>query len=555
MKKFLLYLFLLVCNCNAFSQAFYLKIIGSNEKETKIIDSISYTKKHINTKSIVEENNMLLEKLNKKGYIEAQITEKFQQNDTTFSFKYIIGKKVDFIHIYVEKKNQESLTNIYTLKNDTLYLPYEDSDNFLNTILKKLESAGFSMAKVKLDKLERKDNHLTANLLIIKEIKRQLNDIVINGYEKFPLGHKKNLIRLYRNRTFNQKNLDNLFTDINKFRFVKQGKYPEILFTKDSTKVYIYLDKVKSNTFDGYIGFNNDENRNIVFSGYLDLVLNNILNSGEKFTLYWRSDGQDQRTFNFGLELPYIFKSPVGLKAELNIFQQDSTFQNTRTAIDLGYFFNYNTRFYLGYQATESSDIQNSNTATLSDFNNSFITSTFEFLDFKNDDFLFPEKTSFLFKVGTGTRDSKLISDSQLFTSLFLKHNFYLNEKNIINIRSQNYYLQSDNYIVSELYRFGGINSIRGFNENSLQGNVFGSILTEYRYVLAPSIYVHSIIDYGFAQDKTANTQENLLGLGFGFGLLTKNGLFNIVYANGSTGNQTITLTNSIIHISFKANF
>jgi hypothetical protein len=245
----------------------------------------------------------------------------------------------------------------------------------------------------------------------------------------------------------------------------------------------------------------------------------------------------------------------LGIKAELNIFKQDSTFQNSKTAINLGYYFNYNTRLYIGYQATESSDIQNVNSSTISDFNNSYITTTLEYVDFKNDDFLFPEKTSFDLKIGTGKRDAKLISDNQFFGSLFVKHNFYLNQKNIVNIKSQNFYLQSGNYIINELQRFGGINSIRGFNENSLQGNVFSSILSEYRYILTSNLYVHSIIDYGYIQDKTAQSNNNILGLGFGFGLLSKNGLFNFVYANGNNNNQTIKATNSIIHISFKAVF
>jgi hypothetical protein len=243
------------------------------------------------------------------------------------------------------------------------------------------------------------------------------------------------------------------------------------------------------------------------------------------------------------------------LKAQLNIFKQDSTFQNTRTNIELGYYFNYSTRLYLGYQSTESSDIQNANTINLSDFDNSYLTTALEFVDFKNDDFLFPEKTFFTLKLGTGKRNSKLISDNQFFGSLLLKHNLYMNQKNILNIKSQNFYLQSQNYIINELSRFGGINSIRGFNENSLQGNTFTSLLTEYRYVLAPTIYLHSILDYAYLQDETTNSRENLLGLGFGFGLLSKNGLFNIVYANGSTNNQAIKLSNSIVHISFKASF
>jgi hypothetical protein len=555
LKKILFLYFTLILSWNASSQEFYLKIIGENEKETKTIDSIGYNVKHQNAKSVVDENNFFYEKLTKKGYAESQLSENIKLNDSTFCFKYSIGKKIDFIHIYIDKGIQENVINIYAIKNDTISIAYEESEVFLNTILKKLESNGFSMAKVKLVNFQKKKNFINAELSILKENKRQLNDIVINGYDKFPIGHKKNITRLYRNKVFNQKNLDKLYNDFNKFRFVKQSKYPEILFTKDSTKVYVYLEKVKSNTFDGYIGFTNNENKKLIFSGYLDLVLNNILNSGEKFALYWKSDGQDQKTFNLGVEFPYIFKSPIGLKAELNIFKQDSTFQNTKTGIDLGYFFNYNTRLYLGYQSTESSDIQNINSSSLSDFNNSFLTTSFEYGDFMNDDFLFPEKTSFDLKIGTGKRDAKLISDNQFFGSLFIKHNIYLNQKNIVNIKSQNFYLQSDNYIVNELYRFGGINSIRGFNENSLQGNAFGSILTEYRYVLAQSIYIHSIIDYGFLQDKTSNNNQNLLGIGFGFGLLSKNGLFNIVYANGSNNNQAIKFSNSIVHISFKAVF
>lgn len=554
--KKILFLFLLLINIwNVSAQEFQLKIVGQNESETKIIDSIGYTIKHKNVKSIIDENTSFYDKLTKKGFTESQPLEDFKPNDSTFIFKYSLGKKVKSIHIYIGKEFKENITNIYNVKNDTLILPYEENETFLNTVLKKLESNGFSMAKVKLVNIQQSKDFLKADLTIIKEIKRQVNDIVINGYDKFPIGHKKNIVRLYRNKVFNQKNLDRLYTDFEKFRFVKQSKYPEILFTKDSTKIYVYLEKTKPNTFDGYVGFTNDENKKMVFSGYLDLVLNNILNSGEKLSLYWKSDGQDQKTFNLGVELPYIFKSSLGLKAELNIFKQDSTFQNTKTAIDLGYYFNYNTRLYLGYQSTESSDIQNVNSSSLSDFDNSFITSALEFTDFKSDDFLFPEKTYFNLKIGTGKRDSKLISDNQFFGSLLIRHNLYLNDKNIFNIKSQNFYLQSGNYIVNELQRFGGINSIRGFNENSLQGNSFGSILTEYRYVLSSGLYVHSIIDYGYLQDKTSDSNQNLLGIGFGFGLLTKNGLFNIVYANGSTNEQAIKLSNSIVHISFKAVF
>jgi len=225
------------------------------------------------------------------------------------------------------------------------------------------------------------------------------------------------------------------------------------------------------------------------------------------------------------------------------------------TCYDLGYYFNYNSKIYLGYQSTESSDIQNRNTSVLSDYNNSFITSHIDYTNIDNNNFLFPEKTVVYFKLGFGRGDANSGSEKQFFGNLNLSHNFYLNKKNSINIRSQNFYLNSNTFIINELFRFGGINSIRGFNENSLQGNIFGSVLSEYRYAFNDGIYLHSIIDYGYYQDKTSNHSTSLMGLGFGFGLTTKNGLLNLVYANGSTKDQAIKLSNSIVHLSFKARF
>ena len=540
---------------NNFGQQLYLKIIGNNELQTKTIDSIGYIKSFNDAKGVLDETNLFSKKLSQVGFLEHQLIENKKVNDSTFLYLYNIGAKTNFIHIYIGKNLELSNWNLNTVKNDTLKLPFGESEAFLNHAIKKLETAGFSMAKVQLKNIKKHSKFVSADLNITSDKKRQLNDIVINGYDKFPEGHKNNLKRLYKKRIFNQTNLDKLYKDISQFQFVKQTKYPEILFTKDSTKVFVYVEKAKSNSFDGFIGFTNDENKKLIFNGYLDLTLNNAMNSGEKLELYWKSNGQDQKTFRVGAEIPYVFKSPIGMKVQLNIFKQDSTFQNTQTAIDFGYYFNYNTRLYLGYQSAESSDIKNSNTLLLSDFTNKFYTSNFEFIAYKEDDFLFPEKSNINIKIGTGTRNSKFQSNNQFFGSLNVSHNFYLNQKNIINIKSFNYYLQSDEYITNELYRFGGINSIRGFNENSLQGNLFSSLLTEYRLVLSPSIYLHSIMDYAYFQDKTTNLNGNLLGLGFGFGLLTKNGLFNFVYANGSTKDQAIQLSNSVVHISLKATF
>ena len=359
----------------------------------------------------------------------------------------------------------------------------------------------------------------------------------------------------FKNKPFNQENLKKIYTKFNTFRFVKQLKYPEILFEKDTTKVYVYLEKTKANSFDGFVGFSNNTVKKITLNGYLDLNLINTLNSGEHLKLIWKSDGNQQKTFNVAFEIPYIFKSPLGIKAQLNFFKQDSLFQNTKTTIDLGYMINHNARIYFGYQSTESSDIQNSNSITISDFQNSFVTSDFEFIDYIDESLFFLEKTKINLKLGIGSRSTFQNKNNQIFINGDFKHDIYLSEKNSFNIKSQNYFLKSETYLNNELYRFGGINSIRGFNENSLQGNVFTGLFAEYRYVASPNLYFYSITDFGYYQDKANNTEDQLYGLGFGFGLLSNGGLFNLVYANGNTGNQTIKLSNSIVQISFKTYF
>lgn len=555
LKKLAFLLVLLLFFIRGKAQHLYLTIEGQNKTESKVIDSIGYIKQFQNAKGVVDETNNFLTTLFQSGYLESEIVNNQKQNDTTFLFQFKLGKKTSHLNILVGKVNKIYLNDEYLLKNDTLKLPINEVQQLMDRILKRLEVSGYSLANIKLINFRKINQSLYADLSIEANKIRNVNDIIIEGFPKFPENFRQNVKKIFAKQIFNQSNLDKLYRTVESYRFVSQNRYPEILFTQDSTKIYLYLEKAKANRFDGFIGFNNNESGKVNFNGYVDLLLHNLLHSGEQFSIFWKSDGNEQTTFDVRLQLPYIFKSSFGLKTELQIFKQDSTFQNTRTAIDLGYFFNYNKRVYIGYQSSESSDIQNVNSNFISDFKNSFVTVQSEYTDFKIGDFLFSEKTTLFLKSGIGSRKSKIDNQSQFFVQAELKHNFYLNPKNIFHLKSQNFYLKSNSYVVNELHRFGGINSIRGFNENSLQGSLFSSLLTEYRYVLTSGIYIHSIIDYGYFQDQTNNLKDSLLGLGFGFGLLTKNGLFNLIYANGSIGNQEIKLSNSIVHISFKTSF
>ena len=552
--KLLLGLLLFFCFQFSLGQNFYLNIKGASEIENKTIDSLQYETKHASVASILEEQKSFENKLTNQGFFDWQLLEQKKMNDSSFVFKYNLGNSIKNNTIYISKLSAEE-KSLLQLEGDTLIIATNEVENFMKSKIALLEKKGYSLANLQLINQRKNENSLFSELQLKLNSKRNITDLVIVGYDKFPAGIKKAITKKAKKATFNQDNLKQINDEFDKLQFVNQLKYPEILFTTDSTKIFVYVEKSKPNKFDGFIGFSNDDQSKLTFNGYLDLQLQNILNSGEKFNLYWKNDGNRQTSFNIGTELPYIFKSPIGIKANLRIFKQDSTFQNTVTDLNLGYYFSYNTKAFVGYQKTTSVDIQNTNSFSLNDFTNTFLTSSFEHITLNSDSFIFPEKAKIFLKVGTGNRTIESKKTSQFFTQLDLSYNLNLNPKNSIFVRNQTFYLQSDDYVINELFRFGGINSIRGFNENSLQANAYSGIIAEYRYLVASNLYIHSITDFGYFQDKTANIKDQLLGLGIGFGLFTKNGLFNLVYANGSTSDQAIKLSNSIVHISFKTNF
>ena len=553
-------------NCSA--QSFRLIIKGSNSFETKIVDSLKYNTNHKNTKSIADELIQISQKLSDIGYIDNISHELIAKNDSIFEANFQLGLKINTIHIKVS--SDLVLQQIPKLKKkDTLTIPFIEINSFLTQTTQLLEENGFALVRISLTNISRKKNEIYADLRVESDQKRILNAIVVNFKDinqntKFPKGHLAQINRKYKNTLFNQKMVNQIYQDFEKFQFTNQVKYPEILFTKDSTKAYVYLEKRKSNTFDGFIGFANNETNKIRLNGYADIKLENILGSGELLSIYWKSDGNDQKTFNANIELPYLLKSPLGLKAQIQLFRQDSTFQNTKTAIDLSYFANYSTRFYLGYQSTTSSDIQNAIETTIGDFNNSFFTASIDYKKLDPNNNTFPIQTFLNFTIGTGNRQiSNQIAErnksTQIFSTIEASHNFNLNKKNTIYIKSQNHYLQSNRYLVNELYRFGGFNSIRGFTENSLRAYFTTSLLTEYRYITTPSLYVHSILDYCIYKNRIKLEQKDntkkLLAAGFGFGLQTKNGMLKFALANGKSENQQIKFYNTIAHISYNVKF
>ena len=558
-------LFILTCalfNTKALCQNLQLKINGNNEIGSRIIDSIGYSKTLKDYFSLTSEIDSLQLKLYKIGFIENQRTPINKENDSLYSVKINLKKKYNTIYIYYNKNqvNNSILNRVSKQVFPTYFvLPISGTEQALRFINSKISEKGYPFSKLHLSDIEiLESENLKADLIIdFEATKRVINNIVIKGYEKFPKSFLKHYLKIKPNQIFDLQTIENKTEKLNDLKFANQIKAPEVLFTKDSTTLYMYIEKSKSNTFDGFLGFGTNEQTNkLDFYGYLNLNLTNNLNYGESFALQYKNNQNDQKWFQTDLSMPYFLKTPIGIDLQLHILKQDSTFTTVNQSAKLNYQINSKHKVYAGIKATESNNLLTESTnLSIPNYRSNYLTFAHQFIKSQRYNLLFPVKASTFFETGFGKRNISGSSERQTQLNLDAFKIFSLNQKNSIYIRVNGEHLISDSYFENELFRFGGINSIRGFEENSLLATSYGFFNTEYRLQISKNIYIHSIIDMAYLENKIINAIEKLYGYGFGFAILSNTGLFKLNYANGTSNNQKFKFANSKIHLSLIADF
>lgn len=554
-----IFIFFLALSHQVYSQSLSLNIACENKLETKIIDSIGYSKTFDNYIGIENELNLLRNKLTRLGYIDTSIDSIIRKNDTLFNAHFFLGKKIERIKIkYGDDFNNNLLNFIaHTSGENSFEIAITALEKSLNTLNSKIAEQGDPFSTLQLVNITKdRPDLISAELKIITNQKRRIDNIIVKGYEKFPKSYIKRFLKLKKGKTFNLTEIKKKVELLEDLRFAKKLREPEVLFTKDSTTLYLYVEKAKTNNFDGFLGFGTNENTNkIEFDGYLDLRLINNLNYGETINLFYKSDEIDQQTFRVDTELPYLFGSPVGLQAGLNIFRKDTTFSNAKQYAKINYLVNSQHKVSAGISSTKSTNLLDSDTSVLNDYTTNYYTLGYNFTKPQFYDPLFPINFWLDFSAGFGDRENDLGNQNQTVFNIDSYKIFNLNSKNSIYTRFNGAILNSDDYLDNELFRFGGINSIRGFEENSLVANLYGVVNTEYRYRLSNGIYIHSVLDAAYFENQITDTKEKLFGFGFGLGLLTNAGLFRLNYSSGKSENRQFKLSDSKVHVSLTATF
>ncbi|WP_010181946.1 BamA/TamA family outer membrane protein [Aquimarina agarilytica] len=507
----------------------------------------------------------LANQLHQQGYLTAFYQKPVKKNDSTYVTKLFKKELIQQVVIQnwkqlplIIKKNaglkKSNVIPIVSLQKKIAHW------NFL------LSNEGNPFNSLQLKNIYNRNDTLYANLHFEGIETRKLDSIIVKGYPKFPRGFLTHYIGIKKRSLYQNKKIQEKTQQLNNLPFVNTIKPAEVLFNPKSTQLYVYLKKKNANNFDGFLGFSTDEETgDLVLDGYLNLSLRNNLNYGEELNLSYKSDSEEQQQFKILAKLPYLFKLPLGLEAGLYNFRQKEVFSTTEQKIGLNYVFTPKIEALLGYKKYESADLSDSEFVAggiTEDFDARFLHIEARYIK-KQNRLLFPVKTSAILSTEMGSRSQKDKNTQQLKLGLQLSHIFQLNKRNSIYIANNAQFFNSDTYLNNELYRLGGILSIRGFEENSLRASIFNVLNTEYRFQLNETIYAHSIIDFAFIDNQSAQSSANpepigqnqLTSFGVGLGMLTKAGLFKLNYANGTSDDIPFEFGNSKIHLSLTAFF
>jgi hemolysin activation/secretion protein len=148
-----------------------------------------------------------------------------------------------------------------------------------------------------------------------------------------------------------------------------------------------------------------------------------------------------------------------------------------------------------------------------------------------------------------GNRTSENNSLRQIKLEATISYLLDISKRSSIYLKNKTGVLNSENYIQNELFRIGGNNSIRGFNEQSIFVKDYVIQNIEYRYLLSKDAFIYSITDLAFIT--TTNTTEKLMGLGIGYLFNTNNAQINISTTLGNNSRNPINFKNTQLFINW----
>lgn len=444
-------------------------------------------------------------------------------------------------------------------------------------ILTEAENQGFPFATVGLDSI-RLDGHDIAGRVVLKRGRVVVFDsLQIVGNTKTKKRFLTKYLQIFPGQPFSQQRVDAVSQLLRQLPYVKLRAEPEIRFAKGRARVYLLLDDRPSNQFDAIVGIlpNSDADKTgVQFTGDVTIALRNIKGGGKQIGLQWRKTDALSQLLDVQYVHPNFFGTPLEVAGTFNLYKQNDAFLTIRPRVQVTYptaragrisFFFEQRNSYLLDTLLENKTVLPDTID--SQYNSYGLAYAWNSLD----DLFFPHR-GYLVNAQGAVGTKNIQKNSQLKPELYdgiplhttqysfaLRAERYLPVKRtgVLMLRLRGEGLVNSRLFVNDLFRLGGLNSLRGFNENQFYASSYAVATAEFRQFIGADSYVFAFVDQAYVRHDIANDEfiEKPTGLGAGLSFRTAAGLFQFVYSVGQSSGQGFELKTSKIHFGLTSRF
>ncbi len=160
---------------------------------------------------------------------------------------------------------------------------------------------------------------------------------------------------------------------------------------------------------------------------------------------------------------------------------------------------------------------------------------------------------------GYNLYDSTVLKTTQYQYQLRADRFFPLGNKSTIKIGVQLAQIISPVIYFNELHREGGINSLKGFNEQSIFASNFNMLELEYRFLLGLHSHLRVFWNGAYYEDKSSGRTNSIFDTPWGFGIggniETGAGILTLIYALGKEKSNPFDIRTGKFHFGISSYF
>jgi hypothetical protein len=529
-----------------------------------------------------------IQQLALQGFLLADANQVYQ-SDSLIIVHINTGKLFSWLMLQSEGIDEEAVTaSGWRLQDfNGKVVQMQQINNRLQSMLLYYEKNGYPFAAFQFKDIVFFDSVVSAKLTCDKGPLINFDTVEVIGEANLKSWYIAKYLGVKQNGVYNEQVLKNADSRLSQLPFLQVQRSSTVYFLGNKAFPVFYLKNRKSSSIDGVIGFapaSTNNNSKLLITGELNARLQNLFGTGKSFDLSYRSFLTGSQELRTKLVWPYVFKSNVGLDYELNVLRFDTTFLDVKQDVGAQYSFlgsDY-LRAFVQWQSTslitvDTNSIKlNKRLPSSNDMRSELYGLGVRIIRY--DYFLNPRK-GFMIEANIAGGFKRILRNPtidalnvfgnvgesvSLYDSITLRSvqyrgwfkgdvfiPFFTNvtwriEVNAGMVRSQNIFL-------NELFRIGGIRTLKGFDEQAIFADTYGILNTELRYLLQQNSHALLFWNGAWYRNSVNNVAVSDKPFGFGAGLNfeTGAGIFSLYYAVGKELNNTIDFNRAKIHFGF----